>query len=242
MKGKIDLVCLPFAGGSKYSYRSYEEKASPFLNIISLEYPGRGTRIREPLITEVAGLVEDAYQQIKGNVGQRDYAIYGHSLGGLVGWLLTRKIIANDHTPPLHVFITGTSGPSSTSRDEKKRHLLGRVEFMEEIRKLNGSPDEILQDAELLDYFEPILRADFKASETYLYEESPPLDIPLTVITGTEEDLETKNIELWQKETKRKVDFKRMDGNHFFILKSPGTIVDIIFSKLINYIKPLIYE
>jgi len=238
----INLFCLPFAGGSKYSYRDFEEIAPPFLRITTLEYPGRGSRIKEPLVTDLCALIEDVYQQIKNELDKSTYAIYGHSMGGLVACLLARKILVNGHQPPLHLFITGTMGPSAREKEEKKRHLLGKTAFIDELKKLNGSPQEILNNEELLDYFEPIIRADFKASETYTYEEDLPLNIPFTVITGTEEDMEPDQIMLWQKETKLKVDFRRMAGTHFFIFKYPDSILGIISKKILNSLKPVDHE
>lgn len=232
MMKSLNLFCLPFAGGNKYSYRDYREKAPSFLNIIPLEYPGRGTRIKEPLIYDIKDLVNDVYNQICNKVDQLDYAIYGHSMGGLTAYLLTRKLIENNHKEPLHLFITGTSGPSSFSRCEKKRHLLPKKEFIEELKILDGISDEILQNEELLYYFEPIIRSDFMVSETYLHENHPPLNIPFTIITGTEEDMEMADIHLWQKETNCVIDFRQMPGKHFFIFKYPHKIVDIISKKL----------
>jgi len=133
---------------------------------------------------------------------------------------------------PSNLFITGTTGPSSVSRTEKKRHLLNQDDFIAEIRDLGGMPDEILNSEELLYFFEPILRSDFKISENYIYKETAPLRIPITVITGTEEDMEIEDIQLWQKETTNVVDFKRMPGRHFFILQHAFKIMEIISRKL----------
>ncbi len=141
----INLFCLPFAGGSKYSYREFEEKAPAFLTIIPLEYPGRGSRIREPLLKDIHALAEDMYQQTKDELDKNRYAIYGHSMGGLLACLLIRKIIANGHRPPLHLFVTGTKGPSARDKDDKKRYLLDKEEFIEELKRLKGSPEEILE-------------------------------------------------------------------------------------------------
>ena len=242
MNTNINLFCLPFAGGNKYSYRGYGEKAPSFLNVTTLEYPGRGARMKEPFICDIEALVNDMYKQISEKVDQMYYAIYGHSLGGLVAYLLTRKLIENNHKAPLHLFITGTSGPSATSRFDRKRHLLPKKEFIEEMKEFDGIPDEILQNEELFDYFEPILRADFKASENYVYENYAPLDIPFTVITGTEEDMEIADIHLWQKETRCIADFRQMPGRHFFIFKYPSKIVEIISKKLSVHPKLINYE
>ena len=146
MKKNINLFCLHFAGGNKYSYRQYVDKAPSFLNLISLESPGRGARMREPLFADIHSLVNDMYKHICNMVDDVPYAIYGHSMGGLVAYLLTVKLKKNHHQPPLQLFITGTSGPSSTSRTEKKRHLLEKVAFLQEVKDLGGMPDEILEN------------------------------------------------------------------------------------------------
>lgn len=232
MEKKMNLFCLPFAGGAKYCYREFCQTIPPQLNMIPLEYPGRGGRTKEPLLTEINLLVEDIYDQIKKYVDLKHYFIYGHSMGGLLSYLLTRKLISNNHRPPAHLFITGTTGPSAISRCEKKRHLLTKEEFFKEIIELKGFPDEVLKVPELLGYYEPILRADFKMSETYVYQEVQPLSIPMTVITGTEEEMQLDDIYLWQKETQFQINFKRMPGNHFFIFDFAAEITKIIAKEI----------
>jgi len=235
MKKMITLFCLPFAGGNKYSYREFSEKAPPFIKVITLDYPGRGSRMKDSLLTDIEELTNDLYHQVIHLPVNQEYAIYGHSLGGLMAYKLARKLVDNGHTPPLHLFITGTTGPSAPSRSEKKRHLLGKTEFLAEIRDLDGMPEEILNNEELLYYFEPILRSDFKISEEYLHVAEAPLNIPMTVITGTEEDMELGDIQLWQQETNHVVDFKRMPGKHFFIFQHSYRVIEIIAKKLYAY-------
>lgn len=239
---KINLFCLPFAGGNKYSYRLYQDNAPAFVNIIPLEYAGRGGRVKDPLSGDIETVLNDLYQQISPLIDQHKYAIYGHSMGGLLSSLLTRRLIRNNWKPPVHLFITGTPGPAALSRTIKKRHLLGKIEFINELRSLNGMPEEILRDVELLDYLEPVLRADFKVTENYVHTETDRLDIPMTVITGTEEDMELEDIRLWQKETNAAIDFRRMPGNHFFIHQSPFEIIQIIAKVLIVHSKLVNHE
>jgi external thioesterase TEII len=236
MRNKINLLCLSFAGGSKYSYRSLFEKAPVFLNVIGLEYPGRGSRLKEQLVSDVDILVEDLYLQGKDIADRGKYAIYGHSLGGLMAYLLTLKLMENHHKGPEQLFITGTTGPCAPSRMEKKRSLLPKDEFIKEIRDFGGMPDEILESEDMLNYLEPILRNDFRVSERYLYKERAPLDIPITVITGTEEDMEKDDVLLWQKESEQPVDFREMSGGHFFILEHKDRILEVISEKLINHL------
>ncbi|GAA3913505.1 hypothetical protein GO495_24470 [Chitinophaga oryziterrae] len=233
----INLICLPFAGGNRYSYRDYELKCPPFIKLIPVESPGRGVRIREPLMYSMSVIVEDMYRQIKDIVDLQPYAIYGHSMGGLGAYLLTQKLLERGHMAPITLFITGTTGPSAISRQGKKRHLLSKKEFIEEIIALDGMPEEILKNEEMIEYFEPILRADFTATETYVHRESLPFDLPVTVITGDEEDMKDEDILRWQNVTIREIDFRKMSGKHFFIFKHPEAIIDIISDKLTTHSK-----
>jgi surfactin synthase thioesterase subunit len=232
---KISCFCLPFAGGNRYSYRNYEETSPSFLQIIPLEYPGRGARMKEQLVADIDCLVQDLYRQIEGLAGSRKYVIYGHSMGGLLACLLARYIRSKNHPMPLHIFITGTPGPAAPSRGDKKRHLLNSDDFVAELRESDGMPDGFLEDLELVRFFEPVLRADFTAIENYIYEEAEPLNIPLTVITGAEEDMLKEEIFMWQKETNYPVDFSEMPGGHFFIFKNAYKILRIISDKILSH-------
>jgi external thioesterase TEII len=232
MNNKVNLICLPFAGGNKYSYRSLFSKKSKFFNPTVVEYPGRGSRVFEKLVSNIDIIVDDIYDQIKRTISNGEYAIYGHSLGGLIAYLLTVKILQAGHYAPKHVFITGAAGPSAKSRTTKQLYLYPQKEFINEVIELGGIPDGVFQYKDMVHFLEPILRNDFKVSATYVYKEDKPLDIPLTVITGTEEDITPEDILLWQKESSQEVDFKQMTGNHFFINDHETELIDIISKKL----------
>jgi surfactin synthase thioesterase subunit len=233
----INLFCLPYAGGDKYSYRKFEEVSPEFLRIMTLEYPGRGSRLDEPAITDMYSLCDCLYRRIKDIAESGEYAIYGHSMGAVIACLLARKLISLNHPQPLHVFVSGTGGPSDCSRNEKKRHLMGKRELIRELVELDGISKEISESEDFWNYFEPIVRADFAAIENYVYKEELPLAVPFTVITGLEEGMTSEEIQLWQKETTYAVDFRTMPGKHFFIFKSFRQIVEIISKKLLKHSK-----
>ncbi len=232
MSKTINLICLPFAGGNKYSYRSLFNRSATLFNVITLEYPGRGSRMSEQLEPDINVLVDDLYLQVKPIVTNGEYAIYGHSLGGLIAYLLTVKVLQNKHQAPKHVFVTGASGPSAASRSAKKLYLYPHKEFIEELVALGGLPDEIIREKDMINFLEPILRNDFKASATYVHKKIWPLSIPLTVITGTEEPITVDERLLWQDEFTTVVDFIQMTGNHFFIFNHSDELINIISRKL----------
>jgi surfactin synthase thioesterase subunit len=230
---RVTLLCLPFAGGNKHSLRFLKDNLPRDIAFHSLEYPGHGSRIKEQALTDIHKVVEDVYLQIKPLLNE-PYAIYGHSFGAMVAYLLTKKIQNSNMPEPLHLFVSGLDAPSVTGR-RQPYYLLPKEEFISKVRQLGGLPDEILNDAEMIDFFEPSLRADFQAFETYHYEHNDhPVNIPVTVMTGESENLKKENIMRWQTETVQDVRFFRFPGGHFFIYDYPREITDIICGSLMH--------
>jgi surfactin synthase thioesterase subunit len=226
----INLYCLPFSGGSKYSYKGFSKYAPPFLNLIPVEIPGRGTRSGEALLTSLELTADDVFNQIKNDLNT-PYAIYGHSMGGILAYLVTRRIISAGLNQPLHLFVTGCVAPSLKYRDLVD-HTLPKEEFLQKIKELGGSPDSVLSNPALMEFFEPILRADFEAVATYQHIPAPPFAIPISVVLGDEENATTEEALQWQKETTAPVEVKTLPGNHFFIFDYPNYIIQLISRKL----------
>jgi medium-chain acyl-[acyl-carrier-protein] hydrolase len=221
----VKVFFIPFAGGSSYSYNLFRKYSSLELELIPIELPGRGTRIAEPLITDAHELVTDIFNKICNKLNEA-YIIYGHSMGALLAFLLVRKIVNSSLPKPLHLIVTGSKAPSV--RDATKRHLLPEEEFILELKRLGGSPDELLRDRGLLNFFIPILRADFEATETYLHKVEPAFDIPITVAIGKDEEITFEEALAWERETKASVKIRQFPGKHFFIFDWPAEIAALL--------------
>src|SRR5688572_16203481 len=131
MMSSVFVFCLPFAGGNKYSYRFFEQWAPSTLELVTLEYPGRGARSHEPLLTDINMLAEDVYLQIRSYKKER-FIIYGHSMGGLLAFLIARKFEDNNLSAPAGIFVTGACAPAARI-ERAKRHLMKKAEFLEEV-------------------------------------------------------------------------------------------------------------
>jgi len=210
------LYCLPFAGGNALSYRALPTYIADNIDLRMLELPGRNKKIREPLATNIDDLVDVLFQEIKAELTST-YALFGHSMGALLVYLLTQRIEAEGLLPPLHLFCSGRRAPS-VSTDKIPRHLLPKQEFLAHLDKLGGIPDEVRRHEELMDFFEPIIRADLQANDTYQYLKVPPLNQPMTVLYGLQdEETPPHHILPWQQETRLPVAIKPYPGGHFFI-------------------------
>lgn len=227
---KINLFCFPFAGGSKYSYRSYQDFLPANIVLRNVEIPGRGSRANETPLASLEQIADDIFTQIKGELHQ-PYAFYGHSMGGLLTYLLSQRVVANGLPNPLSLFITGAIGPSAKYRGLID-YRLPRTEFFDQLKKLGGSPEEVLNNELLMEFFEPVLRADFEAVATYQYQQKTVMNIPISVIIGDREKATLEEAKRWSLESTMPVDVQVYEGDHFFIFHHQESVIKSITEKL----------
>jgi len=216
---KITLYCLPFAGGHAHSYRDFQAHVADFIFVKPLDLPGRGRRSREPLLVDLEAMADDVFHQIQTDIDGKPYAIYGHSMGALLGNILSRRILGTNLSAPLHLFFSGREAPSIPC-DDPPKYTLSKKAFIAYLHEMGGFPSDLLTDAAFMAFFEPILRNDIKAVETYIYKVVPPFDIPITLLHGMN-DKECPYVDLfpWQQETRQPISIKQFPGDHFFIFE-----------------------
>jgi external thioesterase TEII len=231
---KPQLFMIHFAGGNCYSFKFMEPYLKEF-EIEAVELPGRGMRTNERLITDFSLAANDICMQIKNKLRSKHFLIYGHSMGALLA-LKVVKMLEDYSLRPLLLIVTGNPGPKIS--ENKKRYLLGDLQFIEEVQKLGGIPKEVLESKELLEYFIPIFKSDFEVSEKNGLDERTIVNTPIYCFMGDSEKHHTE-ISNWAKYTKAQFDYQKLSGNHFFIHSHPKIISDTI-SKC--YIKFKSYE
>lgn len=228
MKSK-QLFLLHFAGGNKYSFEFLKKHQADF-EMISIELPGRGQRIKEELLISYQDAVRDMYKQIKEQLNGEEFVIYGHSLGATLS-LGVVDLLEKENIRPKHLVVSGNAGPKIVK--EKNRSKLPKVDFIAMLKDLGGLPEEVLQNEELLDFVLPILRSDFQIVESDNLLIDVNINTPITVIMGDQEKY-VSHINNWQNYTKSNCESYVLKGNHFFIHNHSRRIIEIIketFSK-----------
>src|ERR1700742_3540602 len=116
---KTLLLAFPFAGGNSYSY-NFLKKLLTGTNICleRLEYPGRGKRAKDALVTKMDKLIADLlvqYQEIVGEVKPDKIVFYGHSIGSVIGLAVIHAINKRGGLPkPEMAIFSGHGGPQQT--------------------------------------------------------------------------------------------------------------------------------
>lgn len=223
----MQLFLLHFAGGSHRSYDFLKNLFPTDIEFLPLELPGRGKRADEKLIQTMSTAVDDYFEQIKALRKKGPYLIYGHSMGAFLSFKVAERMISHGDSPKSLV-LTGHPGPGRFFTGPKK-HLLNDSDFKIHLKNLGGIPDEVLYEKELFDFFNPIIRADYKIFEDYIYctDTDSKLNIPIVALMGDHEEF-SKYIQNWQKFTSNKFAYSLLPGNHFFIHSHPEKIANLI--------------
>jgi len=123
-----------------------------------IELPGREHRLSDPAFRHVAPLVAALLHDLAPYV-HRPFVFYGHSMGALIAFELARSLQATTAFNQAIFSFPPASPPSSLRRPPI--HTLPDAAFIREMRRINGTPAEVLDCNELMDLMLPTLRADF---------------------------------------------------------------------------------
>lgn len=160
------------------------------------------------------------------------FALFGHSMGGLVSFELARLLRKKYGLEPVHLFVSGRRAPQIPN-PKRPIHALPEPAFKEELRHLNGTPLAVLENAELMELVLPILRADFAVLETFVYANEPPLECPITVFGGLQDqEVSCDELQAWQEQTSASFSLHMLRGDHFFLHSAQPLLLQILAQQL----------
>jgi medium-chain acyl-[acyl-carrier-protein] hydrolase len=212
----LRLFCFPYAGGGPHVFREWARRLSPGVEVCAAQFPGRGARMFEEPFSDVAQFVDESSSALL-QYSDKPFAFFGHSMGALIAFELARRLRREGRPLPLHLFVSGR-GSLRELKGELHRALLSDSELLEELRRFDGVPAEVLANAELMRIMMPSIRADFTACERYVYTAEPPLGCPLSAFGGLQdEEVSREQLEAWRDETTAAFSCKIFPGGHFFL-------------------------
>jgi surfactin synthase thioesterase subunit len=214
---QLRLFCFPYAGGGASIFRTWPVGLPEGVQVCAVQLPGREERLSEEPFDRWRGLVKVLVDVLSPRLGELPFIFFGHSMGALISFELARELRRRGSPQPARLYASGWRAPHLPDPDPPV-HRLPDVEFLEELRRLEGTPETVLEDAEMMDLLLPTIRADFAIVETYLYAPEPPLDYPIVAIGGTEDkEVSREELEAWREHTAQDFSLWRFSGGHFFI-------------------------
>ncbi|SCL28083.1 Surfactin synthase thioesterase subunit [Micromonospora pallida] len=231
----VQLFCLPYAGAGASAFRRWRDAIGEDVEVQAVQLPGREVRIAEDPDFTVAEVTDAIAGQ-----ADRPYAIYGHSMGGRLGFDVVRELRRTGRPLPVRLYVGGARAPHVT--DVSHFDGLSRVDDEELLRRLRaggGLPAEILEHRELVELLLPLLRADFGRVDSYRYTPEEPLPVPIVVFSGRTDLAVTRaHSAAWERHTAAGFTLHDIDGGHFFLHDGLADVLAVIRADLRAAVTP----
>jgi surfactin synthase thioesterase subunit len=229
------LYCFAHAGGGGSFFQPWRELLEPEVDVRPVVLPGRETRISEPPVTSVTELVDPVARAIEADVAGRpggDYAVFGHSMGSVVAYEVTRRLEAGPGADPSCLVVSGRRAPHLPARHEPL-HVMPDDAFLDAVVRLNGTPDELLEHDDLIRLLLPTMRADFTVSETYREQPGTRLRCPVAALTGdADPQADLAEMAGWRVTTTGPFTLRVFRGDHFYLIPAMHDVVAAVRATL----------
>jgi medium-chain acyl-[acyl-carrier-protein] hydrolase len=227
----LRLFCFPYAGASSVVFREWPAYLPRYVEVCPVQLTGRGRRLKEELYTRMPPLVHAAAEALQPYL-DKPFVFFGHSLGALIGFEIARWLRNRGRPEPLHLVVSGRRAPQLPST-EPTTYNLPEAEFIEDLRRLNGTPHEVLGNVELMALTIPLLRADFQLAQTYTYTDEPPLNCSITAFSGLEDEKgKREHMEEWRKQTTASFSLRMFPGDHFYLNSARPQLLHALSQEL----------
>lgn len=222
---RLRLFTFHHAGGaaSGYLWRRYFPAE---IEVCAIQLPGRESRFLEAPFTRLAPVVAELTPVIASTV-DLPFAFFGHSMGALIAFDVTRRLVADGRALPEHLFLSAHRAPHLPDRD--RIHDLPDEEFLARL----GDSRLAALDAEMRELILPIVRTDIAICETYEYTPNAPLPRPITVFGGADDDkVRGPELHAWGMHTSADFDVRLFPGGHFYLRGAEQSLADHIGQTL----------
>lgn len=230
---RLNLVCFSYAGGGPNTYRTFPAHLPPEIEVHAVQLPGRAARLTEPTLSSI-DTIADAVVPALAPLWTRPFAFFGHSMGAVVAFEVARRMRAKG---PVHLFASARVAPHRP-HPRAPIHALPDRAFVDALRAMQGTPEEVLRDPELMALVAPALRADFKAIESYRCMSAEPLSCRISAFGGdADPDVTVDDLLAWQDHARDLVLVETVSGGHFYIDRDPAPVLRTVAQDLAPWLR-----
>ncbi len=213
-------------------YSAWGSLLPPEIQVCPVQLPGRENRRREEPFKALPPLV-DALVAGLAPFTEAPFALFGYSLGALVGFELARGLRKRQLPGPVHLFASAHGAPQLARRPRPIHHLPDSAFIAELSRRFGAVPASVQQDRDLMASLLQTLKADMGMVEGYVYRDEDPLDCPITAIGGQEDsEVTLEELAAWRIHTRGAFHMEILPGDHFFIKSARGKLLRAISTRL----------
>ncbi|MEU2608437.1 alpha/beta fold hydrolase [Streptomyces albus] len=222
--GPLRLYCVPYAGCSARIYDTWQTRLPDTVEVVPLELPGRGSRCTQPPVSVLPDLLEDLSAAMD-TASETEYAVFGHSFGAVIAYELVRHASARGLPAARFLAVSGSRAPHLSVPGERVGDMSDEA-LRRKLRALRGTPEELLENEELMAMYLPVIRADYAILDDYRAAEPGRVDCHILALYGdADSDADKDSVLPWSSYTRGRFTIEPIAGDHFFLHAAETEVV-----------------
>ncbi|MFH8797508.1 thioesterase II family protein [Streptomyces sp. NPDC017941] len=221
----VRLFVLHHAGGSHLTFRHWPRLLPRHWQVHLLDAPGHG-RLLDMAPLDDAGRLAGFLLERTAPQRSGAFAFFGHSMGAVVAYEMTRQLAARGAALPLWLGLSARGAPRAHGAPGQ-RHPAGEAELQAHLKALGGTPAEVFDSPQMWARLAPLLRTDLRLVDSYT---TGPAAVRLPVAVSayggrSDATVEPAALAAWQHLTHRFMGVRLLRGGHFYFQDDPAALL-----------------
>ena len=226
----VDLICIPGAGAGASAFRSWHRKISGFIAMQIVQLPGRENRIDEAPasdLNEVVDYISSAY--LESRTADRPVMVFGHSMGGVIGFELVRSLQA-DGIAPTALVMSSTTPPAAGNKSAE----LSEAQLKQLLLAYDSDNQSVVENDELFESLLPVLQSDFSMLRGHEIASGARLkNIKGHLLSGSDDPVvPSGSVARWESHFDQCSTMATLEGGHHFPFREAQDEVIALLNKL----------
>lgn len=224
----VRLVCFPWAGGGASAYRRFAARLPETIELLAVQLPGREDRFHERGLVRMGAIVDHVLEELL-LAPPGPLVLFGHSMGALVAYEVAQALKARGGQQPALLIVSGSGPPASERSYNRCAFNASDEEFIAELRRLGGTPPEVLADQAMMSAVVRVLRADYEVLDRYDRDAPTTLSCPLVACAGDQDpSVPPSTLSGWRRYTSGPSKQSWFRGGHFHLCEQPQEVTNCL--------------
>jgi surfactin synthase thioesterase subunit len=225
---RMRIAAFPSPGGGCAAFAQQAKAMPAWLELETLNLPGRQARFDEPFRTDLGGLVAELVDSCAER--REPYLFFGYCSGALLAYCVARGLGERGATMPRRLVVGAAKPPHSC--DAPSLGDLGSDELWDVLVRHQAVPPDFAARPGAREFVEPVMRADFGLVASYRHVPAPPLPLPVTVLVGDRDEWVTQDdIRGWADYSSMEITVSRLPAGHWFMEEATTASVAVLVSE-----------
>jgi acyl-CoA synthetase (AMP-forming)/AMP-acid ligase II/surfactin synthase thioesterase subunit len=200
---RVRLFCFHHAGGGGEAFARWPDLLPREIEVRALQMPGCGDRGGAARCADLDELLTDLESEL-GSLLDRPFAFFGHSMGALVAFELTRRLRKAGKPLPFQLLLSAFRAPGDTT--------------------LPTGGGEVGER-----FLAPEAVSDLRLVRAWRHSPEEPLDVPILALGGEDDPVcPPAGLSGWRNQTRAGFELRLFPGGHFYTREREAELLTVV--------------